>query len=170
MGFLSTHHLWTWNNTENVTTKVFWITHCVHGSLFNFPWKHISKVPKGKYVTVGLSQEENRNFQIWYNLGLFQLYPILRGHRHDPYNWGTCSVQRHVSHIYDDVIKWKHFPRYWAFVRGIHRSPVNSPHKGQWRGALKFSLIFAWTNGCVNNRDPGDFRRRRVNYDITVMW
>ena len=34
-----------------------------------------------------------------------------------------------------DVIKWKHFPRYWPFVRGIQRSPVNSPHKGQWRGA-----------------------------------
>ena len=35
---------------------------------------------------------------------------------------------------HDDVIKWKHIPRYWAFVRGIHRSPVNSLHKGQWRG------------------------------------
>ena len=39
---------------------------------------------------------------------------------------------------HDDVIKWKRFPRYWPFVRGIHRSPVNSPHKGQWRGALMF--------------------------------
>ena len=28
---------------------------------------------------------------------------------------------------HDDVIKWKHFPCYWPFVRGIHRSPVNSP-------------------------------------------
>ena len=46
--------------------------------------------------------------------------------------------------IHDDVIKWKHFPHYWAFVRGIHRSPVNSLHKGQWRGALVFSLICAW--------------------------
>ena len=45
---------------------------------------------------------------------------------------------------HDDVIKWKHFPRYWHFVLGIHRSPVNSPHKGQWRGALMFSLICAW--------------------------
>ena len=35
--------------------------------------------------------------------------------------------------IHDDVIKWKHFPRYWPFVRGIHRSPVNSQHKSQWR-------------------------------------
>ena len=24
--------------------------------------------------------------------------------------------------LYGDVIKWKHFPRYWPFVRGIHRS------------------------------------------------
>ena len=38
----------------------------------------------------------------------------------------------------DDVIKWKHFQRYWPFVRGIQRSPVKSPHKGQWRGALIF--------------------------------
>ena len=45
--------------------------------------------------------------------------------------------------IHDDVIKWKHFPRYWPFLRGIHRSPVNSPHKDQWRGALMFSMICA---------------------------
>ena len=45
---------------------------------------------------------------------------------------------------HDDVIKWKHLPRFWPFVRGIHRCPVNSPHKGQWRGALMFSLICAW--------------------------
>ena len=32
---------------------------------------------------------------------------------------------------YDDVIKWKHYPRYWPFVRGIRRSPVHSSHKGQ---------------------------------------
>ena len=44
---------------------------------------------------------------------------------------------------HDDIIKWKHFPHYWPFVRGIHRSPVNSPHKGQWHGALMFSLICA---------------------------
>ena len=47
---------------------------------------------------------------------------------------------------HDDVIKWEHFPRNWSFVRGIHRSPLNSPHKGQWRGALMFSLICAWIN------------------------
>ena len=71
--------------------------------------------------------------------------------------------------IHDDVIKWKHFPRYWPFVRGIHRSPVNSRHKGQWRGALMFSLICTWINGWVNNRETGDLRRYRAHYDVTVM-
>ena len=61
------------------------------------------------------------------------------------------------------------FPRYWIFVHGIHLSPVNSPHKGQWRGALMFSLICAWINGWVNNRKPGDLRRHRAHYDAIVM-
>ena len=29
--------------------------------------------------------------------------------------------------LHDEVIKWKHFPRNWPFVRGIHWSPVTSP-------------------------------------------
>ena len=70
---------------------------------------------------------------------------------------------------HDDVIKWKHLPRYWPFVRGIHRSPVNSPHKGQWRRALMFSLICAWTNDWVNNREAGDIKRHHAHYDVTVM-
>ena len=35
----------------------------------------------------------------------------------------------HLTFIHDDVIKWKHFPRYWPFVLVIHWSPVNSPNK-----------------------------------------
>ena len=67
---------------------------------------------------------------------------------------------------------WRHqketFPRYCPFVRGIHRSPVNSPHKGQWLEAL-FSLICAWANGWVNNIYAGDSRRHHAHYDVTVM-
>ena len=70
---------------------------------------------------------------------------------------------------HDDVIKWKHFPRYWPFVRGIHRSLVNSPHKGQWRGALMFTLICVRVNGCVNNREAGDLRRYCAHYGVTIM-
>ena len=71
--------------------------------------------------------------------------------------------------FHDDVIKWKHFPRNWPFVRGIHRFPVNSPHKGQWRGALMFSLICAWMNDWVNNREAGDLRRHRAHNEVIVM-
>ena len=71
--------------------------------------------------------------------------------------------------FYDDVIKWKHFPRNWPFVRGIHRSPVNSLHKDQWREALMFYLICARINGWVNNREAGDLRRYRAHYDVIVM-
>ena len=67
------------------------------------------------------------------------------------------------------VMKWKHFPCYWPFVQGIHRSPVNSPHKGQWRGALMFSLICVWINSWVNNREAGDLRLHMAHYDVTVM-
>ena len=52
---------------------------------------------------------------------------------------------------------------------GIHRWPVNSPHKGQWRGTLKFSFICAWINGRVNNGEAGDLRRHRAHYDVIVM-
>ena len=70
---------------------------------------------------------------------------------------------------HDDVIKWEHFSCNWPFVRGIHRSPVNSSHKGQWRGALMFSVSCAWINGWINNCESGDFRRHRTHYDLTVM-
>ena len=70
---------------------------------------------------------------------------------------------------HDDVIKSKHFPRYWPFVRVIHPWPVNSPHKGQWRGAFMFSLICAWINAWVNDRKDGDLRRHRVYNDVIVM-
>ena len=71
--------------------------------------------------------------------------------------------------LHDDVIKWKHFPRNWPFVREIHRSPVNFPHKGQWRGALMFSLNYAWINDWVNNREAGDLRRQHGHYVVIVM-
>ena len=70
---------------------------------------------------------------------------------------------------HDDVIKWKHFPRYWLSVRGIQRTPVNSPHKDRRRRALRFSLIFAWTNSWANNGDAGDLRRNRAHYNVIVM-
>ena len=50
-----------------------------------------------------------------------------------------------------------------------YRSPVNSPHNGQWRGALMFTLICARINGWVNNHEVGNSRRHRAHYDVIVM-
>ena len=72
--------------------------------------------------------------------------------------------------FHDDVMKWKHLPRYWPFLRGIHRSPVNSQHKGQRRGALMFSLICARINGWVNNSEARNLRRHHAHCDVTVMY
>ena len=80
-----------------------------------------------------------------------------------------CEVET-VWRFHDDVIKWKYFPHYWSFVWGIHRWPVNSPHKGQWRRALMFSLIYAQINGWVNNHEAGDLRCRRAHYDVNVIF
>ena len=67
------------------------------------------------------------------------------------------------------VIKRKHFPSYWPFVRDIYWSPVNAPHKGQWHGALMFSLICTWTNDWANTQDTGDLRHHHAQYNVTVM-
>ena len=44
---------------------------------------------------------------------------------------------------------------------------VNSPHKGQWRGGLMFSVICTWINGWVNNGEAGDLRRHRTVIEMT---
>ena len=54
-----------------------------------------------------------------------------------------------------------------ALCAGI--SPVNSPNKGQWCGALMFSLICTCSNGWVNTRDASDLRRHRAHSDVTVV-
>ena len=68
--------------------------------------------------------------------------------------------------IHDDVIKkWKHF-RVTGTLWG--NSPM-TPYKGQWRGALMFSLICDWIYGWANNREAGDLRHHRAHYDVIIM-
>ena len=70
---------------------------------------------------------------------------------------------------HDDVIKWKHFPRNWPFVRGLHRS--------RWIPLTKASDVELWCffficvkiNSCVNNHEASYLRRHRGHYDVNVM-
>ena len=70
-------------------------------------------------------------------------------------------------------IWWCHqmetFSALLAICEGNTTVTSGSPHKGQWRGALMFSLICAWTNGWANHRDAGDLRRHRAHYNVAVM-
>ena len=102
----------------------------------------------------------------WVDYASLILSKLKRDPPRDPANL-IVTAQGKINH--DDAFKWKHFPRYWPFVRRIHRSPVNSPHKGQWRGALMFTLFCARINGWVNNSEASDLRRHRGHYDVTVM-
>ena len=72
---------------------------------------------------------------------------------------------------HDDVTKRKHFPCYWDFA-GNSLVAGEFPPKGQWRGALMSSLVCAWTNGWVNNRNYDDMRRHRlavISYQFESM-
>ena len=79
-------------------------------------------------------------------------------------------IRTRKSECHDDVIKWRHFPRYSPFVLGIRRSHVISLHKGQWRGASMLSLIWVWINGSANNRKADDLIRHCAYHDVTVMF
>ena len=68
---------------------------------------------------------------------------------------------------------WRHqmetFSALLAICAGNSLVAVNSPHKGQWRGALMFSFISVWINDWVNNREAGDLRRHHGHYDVNVI-
>ena len=76
-----------------------------------------------------------------------------------------------------NVAWWRHHMETFSVLLALSagnspvtgESPVNSPHKGQWRRALVFSLICAWINGWVNNRETVDLRWHRAHYGVIVM-
>ena len=103
--------------------------------------------------------EHNNNVCLFYEIYVHQYqYDTNRGH-------GKCNLYGYMMTSSNGNIF-----RFWPFVRGIHRSPVNSSHKGQWRDAVMISLICVCINGWVNNREAGDLRRYRAHYDAAVMY
>ena len=84
--------------------------------------------------------------------------------------WESSNV---VCHAVRSITWWRHqmetFSALLALCAGNSPVPVNSPHKGQWRGALMFSFIYVWINDWVNNCEAGDLRRQRGHYDVNVM-
>ena len=116
-----------------------------------------------------------RSFDVFFDLG-----PNKRLSKHSKRWWfeaQSSSLWRHRNG-YSAMALRRHymetFPWYRPFVRGVHRSPVNFPHTGQWRGALMCSVICAWTDGSdeivsANYRPLGYLRRHCAQYDVIVV-
>ena len=68
---------------------------------------------------------------------------------------------------------WRHQMETFSALLAICavNSPVPGefPHKGQWRGALMFSLIYARISGWVNTGEAGDFRCHHAHYDVIAV-
>ena len=65
--------------------------------------------------------------------------------------------------LHGDVIKWKHFPRYWPGHWWILHTKASD---------AEFSCFLwspPWINGWVNGREAGELRLHRAHYDVIVM-
>ena len=169
---------WNFNKSttafiEKIIFKMFSVKRqqvCLGPDVFNDPKKKTKK-------KTGENDEQPYRRNIWvyhYNIHVFLvtplpgLYSVMRIRIH--------NVGQHVPikpiNFLPNALKtwWRHqmetSSALLAICAGIHRSPVNSPHKG---GALMFSLICVWINGWVNSREAGDLRCYRAHYDVTVI-
>ena len=85
----------------------------------------------------------------------------------------NCTVSNGDRQISASDPWWRHqmetFSALLAICAGRSPVPGEFSAKGQWRGALMFSLICVWINGWVNNREVGNLRQYHAQYDVTVM-
>ena len=84
-------------------------------SLFLWPVVPCAKFHCDHFATTNMRAEWNFH-RIWVTM-------------EKPFVKWAPGLLSYLSWFHGDVIKWKHFPCYWSSVRGIHRSPVNPPHK-----------------------------------------
>ena len=111
---------------------------CWNGS----SWRHTSDDSNTDWVP------NRRQAIIWTKVGVVYWRIYVSFALDGLISWSIfMAVHHNILFHHDDVIKWNNFQRYWPFVQGIHRSPVNSPHKGQWRGALMLFLIYTHIKG-----------------------
>ena len=86
------------------------------------------------------------------------------------FQWSLFPMINNMP-IFDHIMDWgrtwwRHQMETFSALLAIC---AGNSYKGQWCGALMFSLICVWINGLVNNRETGDLRRYRARYDVTVM-
>ena len=130
-----------------------------HASQFIEDWDFGDAHIRHLSVFIGLGNglaPVRRQAKTWTIADLFQLHLINQPRNMVIYRWmgerwtlgylwsPIYLIMIHIAVWHDDVIKWKHFSALLAFCAGNSPVPVNSPHKGQWRGALMFYLYIVW--------------------------
>ena len=152
-------------NIQTSSFHVVWNRDCTQSLVVNCKYNVLSNSPS-----------------IQYSFRLYLGHPIELVQNKVSRDWLTFTILITITRIDGVYIEtepstlctwWRHqmetFSALLALCAGNSPVPVNSPHKGQWRGALMFSFICAWINNGVNNREAGDLRRHRGHYDVNVM-
>ena len=103
--------------------------------------------------------------------GSFNIFFHLRLTKRLSKQHGTWNMEKRGALLFFVVTWWRHQMETLSALLALsaRNSPVNSPHKSQWRAALMFSLICASMNAWVSNREAGDLRRHRAHYDVIVI-
>ena len=123
-------------------------------------------------------------------------FRVICGHRRIPLPKASdAELWCFPRSAHDDVIKWKHFPRYWPFVReftGPGEFPAQRPvtrsldvffdlrlnkrlSKQSWGWWFETLPRPLWRHSNGLNQqlskklDAGDLRRHRADYDVIVM-
>ena len=118
---------------------------------------------KSCYLHDGIRDDVKTRYLFWNDPLMFVQYLLCVYQAHaipslvhdlvDMFNflWPCNAIRRQCTMLSSDG-------NIFRITGHLCRSLVNSPHKGQWRGALMFSLICARINGWINNLDVGDLR------------
>ena len=85
---------------------------------------------------------------------------------YSPWSNGCHTIQNH-----HDAIIWNHFLHYWPFVKGIHQSLVDSPHKGasNVECSCAFYLLLTWTSYWTNSHVTADLAHHNINI-TSLKW
>ena len=109
---------------------------------------------------------------IWFTISTCQAFLLWRFHANSfVVLWFSLILhwwQDGLRLTHDDVIKWKHFLRYWPFVRGIHQSPVNFPP--QRPVTRSFDVFFDQRlNKRLSKQWWGWWFETPAHYDVIIM-
>ena len=88
------------------------------------------------------------------------------------YEWYHSNEAKQLkarSRLHDNFMRWRWFPRYWPFVRGIHQCLVDIPPKTSVTWALMFPLVLSLTDGWKNSQVVGDLIRHESHCDGILM-